>query len=67
VIRSVRRTKRYVDVEVEYQVGERTWTHAFRPHRIGEPELAGDLGTAGLEFGRYLTDDRSWFTAVPAW
>ena len=66
VVRTVRRTDRYVDVEVEYHVGDRTWTHAFRPHRIGEPELAGDLGTAGLEFGRWLTDDRSWFTAVPA-
>jgi SAM-dependent methyltransferase len=66
VIRSVRRTERYVDVEVEYQVGDRTWTHAFRPHQISEAELAGDLGTAGLELGRWLTDDRSWFTAVPA-
>jgi len=66
VIRTMRRTERYVDVEVEYHVGDRTWTHAFRPHRISEPELAGDLGTADLEFGRWLTDDRSWFTAVPA-
>jgi SAM-dependent methyltransferase len=66
VIRSVRRTERYVDVEVEYHVGDRTWTHAFRPHRISEPELAGDLGMTGLEFGRYLTDDHSWFTALPA-
>jgi SAM-dependent methyltransferase len=65
VVRTVRRTERYVDVEVEYQVGGRTWTHAFRPHQISEPELAGDLGTAGLAFGRSLTDDRSWFTAVP--
>jgi SAM-dependent methyltransferase len=66
VIRTVRRTERYVDVEVEYHVGDRTWTHAFRPHQIREPELTGDLGTAGLDFGRWLTDDRSWFTAVPA-
>jgi SAM-dependent methyltransferase len=66
VIRTVRRTERYVDVEVEYHVGDRAWTHAFRPHQISEPELTGDLGTAGLDFGRWLTDDRSWFTAVPA-
>jgi SAM-dependent methyltransferase len=66
VIRTVRRTERYVDVEVEYHVGDRTWTHAFRPHPISESELDGDLGSAGLEFGRWLTDDRSWFTAVPA-
>jgi SAM-dependent methyltransferase len=66
VVRSVRRTERYVDVVVEYQAGDRTWTHAFRPHQISEQELAGDLGIYGLKFGRYLTDDRSWFTAVPA-
>jgi SAM-dependent methyltransferase len=66
VIRTVRRTKRHVDVVVEYRVGDRTWTHAFRPHQISEPELAADLASAGLEFGRWLTDNRAWFTAVPA-
>jgi len=66
VVRTVRRTERYVDVEVEYHVGDRTWTHAFRPHQISEQELAGDLGSAGLEFGRWLTGNQAWFTAVPA-
>jgi SAM-dependent methyltransferase len=66
VVRTVHRTERYVDVEVEYHVGDRTWTHAFRPHQISDRELAGDLGSAGLEFGRWLTDDQTWFTAVPA-
>ena len=66
VVRSVRRTERYVDVVVEYRAGDRTWTHAFRPHQISEQELAADLAAAGLEFGRWLTDNRAWFTAVPA-
>jgi SAM-dependent methyltransferase len=66
VVRSVRRTERYADVVVEYRVGDRTWTHAFRPHQISEQELAADLAAAGLEFGRWLTGDRAWFTAVPA-
>ena len=66
VVRSVRRTERYVDVVVEYRVGDRTWTHAFRPHQISEQELAADLASAGLEFGRWLTGNRAWFTAVPA-
>jgi SAM-dependent methyltransferase len=66
VVRSVRRTERYVDVVVEYRAGDRTWTHAFRPHQISEPELAADLASAGLEFGRWLTGNRAWFTAVPA-
>jgi SAM-dependent methyltransferase len=66
VVRAVRRTDRYVDVEVEYHVGDRTWTHAFRPHQISDQELAADLASADLEFGRWLTEDRSWFTALPA-
>jgi SAM-dependent methyltransferase len=66
VVRTARRTDRYVDVEVEYHAGDRTWTHAFRPHQISDQELAADLASAGLEFGRWLTDNRAWFTAVPA-
>jgi SAM-dependent methyltransferase len=66
VVRSVRRTERYVDVEVEYHVGDRTWTHAFRPHQISDQELTADLAAAGLEFGRWLTDSQAWFTAAPA-
>lgn len=66
VVRSVRRTERYVDVVVEYRAGDRTWTHAFRPHQISEQELAADLASAGLEFGRWLTGNQAWFTAAPA-
>ena len=66
VVRSVRRTERYADVVVEYHVGDRTWTHAFRPHQISEQELTADLAAAGLEFGRWLTANRAWFTAAPA-
>lgn len=66
VVRTVHRTERYVDVEVEYQVGDRTWTHAFRPHQISDQERTTDLASAGLEFGRWLTDNQAWFTAVPA-
>lgn len=66
VVRTVHRTERYVDVEVEYHVGDRTWTHAFRPHQISDQERTTDLASAGLEFGRWLTDNQAWFTAVPA-
>lgn len=66
IIRSARPAGSRWDVLVEYQVGDRTWTHAFSPHQIGDHELAADLASAGLEFGRWLTDDRSWFTAHPA-
>jgi SAM-dependent methyltransferase len=66
VVRSARRSGPQMDVLVEYHVGDRTWTHAFSAHEISEQELAADLGSAGLEFGRWLTGDRSWLTAVPA-
>jgi SAM-dependent methyltransferase len=65
VVSSVRRDGPRLDVVVEYHVGERTWTHAFDCYRIGEQELADDLASAGLRFGRWLTDDRAWFTAHP--
>jgi hypothetical protein len=51
--------------EVEYHVGDRVWTHVWGSHEIGEEELGGDLASAGLRFGRWLTDDQSWFTARP--
>ena len=65
VISSVRRNEPRLDVVVEYHAGERTWMHAFDCYRIGERELADDLASAGLRFGRWLTDDRAWFTARP--
>jgi hypothetical protein len=66
VIRSSQRDGDHLDMVVEYQVGDRTWTHAFSPHEISEGQLGADLGAAGLRFGRWLTDDHSWFTAHPA-
>jgi len=55
-----------VDVVVEYHIGDRMWTHTFGRYEIGEQELTADLASAGLRFGRWLTDDRSWLTARPA-
>ncbi|MBO0807350.1 MAG: class I SAM-dependent methyltransferase [Actinobacteria bacterium] len=65
IIRSARRLPPRLFVEVEYQAGDRAWTHAWCAYEISERELAGDLGSAGLRFGRWLTDDHGWFTAVP--
>jgi hypothetical protein len=53
-------------VEVEYQAGGRSWTHAWASYLIGDEELARDLAAAGLRFGGWLTGDRSWFTARPS-
>jgi SAM-dependent methyltransferase len=51
---------------VEYVVGDRCWTQTFTTCRLSEDGLAASLGGAGLRLDRYLTEDRSWFRAVPA-
>jgi SAM-dependent methyltransferase len=66
IIRSAHRVPPRMHVEVEYQVGDRVWTHAWGSYEIGEEELRTDLSSADLRFGRWLTDDQSWFTARPA-
>src|SRR5215831_2442782 len=66
VIRSARRTQPRLHAEVEYHAGGRVWTHAWGSYEIGTEELAGDLWSAGLRFGRWLTGDQSWFTARQA-
>ncbi len=63
VIRSARWEPPRLFIEVEYQFGDRVWTHSWGAWEISERELADDLGSAGLRFGRWLTDDHAWFTA----
>ena len=64
-VRSVAQDGASVRVSVEYQVGDRRWTHAFAMHRISPEERDADLASAGLRFGWWLTHDRAWFTARP--
>jgi len=63
VIRPARWEPPCLFIEVEYQVGDRVWTHSWGAWEISERELADYLGSAGLRFGRWLTDDHAWFTA----
>ena len=51
---------------VEYVVGDRCWTQTFTTTRLDQAALDASLGAAGLRLDRYLTEDRSWFRAVPA-
>jgi hypothetical protein len=50
---------------VEYVVGDRCWTQTFTTKRLDKAALAAALSAAGLQLDRYLTEDRSWFRAVP--
>lgn len=65
VVRQVHRVGPRVDVVIDYHVGERTWTHAFSRHPLDEEELTADLASVRLRLDRWLTADRTWFTATP--
>ena len=54
-----------VSATAEYVVGDRCWTQTFTTVRLDEAELAAALAAAGLRLDRYLTEDHSWFRAVP--
>jgi SAM-dependent methyltransferase len=54
-----------VSATVEYVVGDRHWTQTFTTERLDEAGLGSALGAAGLRLDRYLTEDHSWFRAVP--
>jgi SAM-dependent methyltransferase len=66
IVRTARREPPLMHVEVEYQVGDRVWTHAWASTEIGPDELVAGLAASGLVFGRWLTGDHAWFTAHPA-
>jgi SAM-dependent methyltransferase len=54
-----------ISATVEYVAGDRCWTQTFTTKRLDDAGLAAALGAAGLRLDRYLTEDCSWFRAVP--
>ena len=50
---------------VDYIVGDRAWTHSFTSVEVPEEGLGEVLGESGLSLDTYLSQDRSWFRAVP--
>jgi SAM-dependent methyltransferase len=54
-----------VSATVEYVVGGQRWTQTFTSARLDDSELAAALAAAGLRLDRYLTENHSWFRAVP--
>jgi SAM-dependent methyltransferase len=54
-----------VSATVEYVVGDQRWTQTFTSMRLDDSELAAALAAAGLRLDRYLTENHSWFRAVP--
>ena len=54
-----------VSATVEYVAGDQRWTQTFTSMRLDDSELAAALAAAGLRLDRYLTENHSWFRAVP--
>jgi SAM-dependent methyltransferase len=54
-----------ISATAEYVAGDRRWTQTFTTNRLDEDVLVAELAGAGLRLERYLTDDRTWFRAVP--
>ncbi len=55
-----------VSATVEYEVGDQRWTQTFTTMVLNDSELESALADAGLRLDRYLTEDHSWFRAVPS-
>jgi SAM-dependent methyltransferase len=54
-----------VSATVEYVVGDNRWTQTFTAMRLEDAALEAALDEAGLRLDRYLSEDRSWFRALP--
>jgi hypothetical protein len=51
---------------VRYRIDTAVWTQPFTSRRLSDDDLASELSDAGLHFDGWLTDDRTWFAARPA-
>jgi SAM-dependent methyltransferase len=64
IIRSARWDPPRLRAEIEYQVGDNVWTHAWTSYQLTHQQITSDLAAAGLRFGDWLTDNHAWFTAA---
>lgn len=64
IIRSCHRAAHGIECQLEYQAGDRAWTHSWTSYQVTDEDLSADLAAAGLAFSRWLTDGpTAWFTA----
>jgi SAM-dependent methyltransferase len=53
-----------VSATIRYRLDDEVWTQAFTARRLDDEALHRELRDAGLSFGRWCSDDRSWFVAA---
>lgn len=54
-----------VSATVQYEVGDRVWTHSFVAKRLSEAAVRAELAQVGLAFDSYLTQNLHWIRARP--
>lgn len=52
-----------LNATVRYWIGDELWTQTFTSRRFDDEALHRELREAGLSFGAWLRDDRTWFAA----
>ncbi|MGW7353866.1 class I SAM-dependent methyltransferase [Streptomyces sp. NPDC054784] len=53
-------------ITMEYAFEDAVWSQTFLSRFLDEAELREALDGAGLDFDRWLTEDRTWLRALPA-
>ncbi|MPZ94133.1 MAG: methyltransferase domain-containing protein [Propionibacteriales bacterium] len=51
---------------VTYDLDDQHWTHGWQTRRLTVEDLDTDLQASGLQFDRFLTQDRTWVRAAMA-
>jgi SAM-dependent methyltransferase len=50
---------------VDYDAGDRSWSHSFLTRQLDDDRLQAELALAGLRLDSFLTPDRRWLRARP--
>jgi SAM-dependent methyltransferase len=66
VVRDIVRQDKFVRATIETHVAGTAWTQCITVENLSHAELLRCLRESSLEFGAYLTEDRTWLRAVRA-
>jgi SAM-dependent methyltransferase len=66
VVRDIVRQDRFIRATIETHVAGTAWTQHIAVENLSHSELLRCLRESSLEFGAYLTEDRTWLRAVRA-
>jgi SAM-dependent methyltransferase len=65
-VRDIARDGDLLAATVHYDTdGDQHWEHPFTAIRLSTEDVIAELDVVGLRFQDWLTDDQTWFTAMP--